>query len=104
MLKYLERNRDAEQTEGRKNEKNLNQNKHRGHNIIVVNHIYYYVDTGQNVADNPDRECGHCGKSNTIEGYDGCIGKIDGVMNACCGHGSKKESYIQYKVDACLKE
>ncbi len=42
-----------------------------------------------------DRPCGHCGLHNTPEGHDGCLGTLPGVMNACCGHGSVDEAYIQ---------
>lgn len=31
--------------------------------------------------------CQECGLQRTKEGYDGCLGKLPGVMNACCGHG-----------------
>ena len=40
--------------------------------------------------------CGHCGKKRTPEGHDGCIGILEGVMNACCGHGQDNMAYIQF--------
>ena len=40
--------------------------------------------------------CGHCGLQRTPEGYDGCIGQLDGVMNACCGHGENSVAYVQF--------
>lgn len=40
--------------------------------------------------------CGHCGKVNTPEGHDGCLGTLPGVMNACCGHGVVAEAYVQF--------
>lgn len=41
--------------------------------------------------------CLHCGLQVTPEGHDGCIGTLgNGVMNACCGHGSIDMAYIQF--------
>lgn len=49
------------------------------------------------VSADKNRECGFCRLPNTEQGHDGCLGTIDGVMNACCGHGSVNEAYIQYE-------
>jgi len=70
----------------------------RGHPIKQrANGVYIYVDTGELVAETwEDRPCGYCGKHNSPEGYDGCIGEIEGAINACCGHGNEAEAYIQY--------
>jgi hypothetical protein len=40
--------------------------------------------------------CGHCGISRTPEGHDGCIGTLEGVMNACCGHGETDMASVQF--------
>lgn len=40
--------------------------------------------------------CKHCKKTRTIEGYDGCIGFLPNVMNACCGHGENNVAYVQF--------
>lgn len=40
--------------------------------------------------------CLHCKKSRTKEGHDGCIGTLENVMNACCGHGDIKNAYVQF--------
>ena len=40
--------------------------------------------------------CAHCGLQRTKEGHDGCIGTLEGVMNACCGHGQDSSSYVQF--------
>lgn len=34
------------------------------------------------------QKCSHCGKYPTEEGYDSCLGHIDGADAACCGHGT----------------
>lgn len=40
--------------------------------------------------------CEHCGLEVTPEGHDGCIGTLEGVMNACCGHGKPEAAYVQF--------
>lgn len=32
----------------------------------------------------------------TSEGHDPCLGTLDGVSNACCGHGVTEEAYVQF--------
>lgn len=67
----------------------------RGHCIEQRDGAWRYVDTGDRVADDKDRDCGFCGKANTPEGHDGCLGELPGVMNACCGHGDPRDAYVQ---------
>lgn len=73
----------------------MERSRFRGHSIYCENGEWYYSDTKTSVAGNP-RNCGYCGKEDTKEGHDGCLGTLPGVMNACCGHGSIQDSYIQY--------
>lgn len=40
--------------------------------------------------------CGYCEKKRTTEGHDGCVGTLDNVMNACCGHGQVEMAYVQF--------
>lgn len=69
----------------------------RGYRIEEAARGYVFCDTGQLVAQTwRDRPCGHCGRHNTPEGHDGCLGEIAGAMNACCGHGRTQEAYIQF--------
>jgi len=44
-----------------------------------------YQDTGELV--NHLRRCKRCGQPPTSEGHDACLGHLDGVAFACCGHG-----------------
>lgn len=43
--------------------------------------------------------CGFCSLKRTPEGHDGCIGTLDNVMNACCGHGEIEMAYVQFNHD-----
>ena len=69
---------------------------HRGHDISLVNGAWVYIDTGQLVSENPVRACGICHLPQTPEGHDACIGRLDGAMNACCGHGDDSSAYVQF--------
>jgi len=63
----------------------------RGNPITFINNEWVYED---GVAlSKEDRPCARCGKPPTEEGYDACLGHIDGVTSACCGHG-KEEAYV----------
>jgi len=66
----------------------------RGHKIIWLNDKWFYEDTGEST--DIERPCIKCGRKATPEGYDACLGKLEGVINACCGHGVEKGS-IQYE-------
>lgn len=75
----------------------MSSSKWRGNLMEEENDVYLYSDTKQKVSENKNRSCGHCGKPNTKEGHDGCIGTLEGVMNACCGHGVIEEAFVQYE-------
>lgn len=68
----------------------------RGHEIeLSPDQQYRYVDTKEPTAETwTSRPCGHCGKYRTVEGHDGCLGTLPGVINACCGHGHEG-AYLQ---------
>jgi hypothetical protein len=69
----------------------------RGHEIEFVNNEWLYSDTKvPTVQEWKERNCGHCGLSNTPEGHDGCLGTLPGLMNACCGHGEDTRAYVQF--------
>jgi hypothetical protein len=59
---------------------------------------FHYTD-GTPVPTNPseERPCTRCGKSPTPEGYDACLGFIEGAKAACCGHGIET-GYIAWEV------
>lgn len=76
--------------------------KYRGHPIELINTDWVYSNNGCPVRLDPHRTCGNCGKDQTPEGHDGCIGTLKGVMNACCGHGNTDQAYIQYETGKCV--
>jgi hypothetical protein len=57
----------------------------RGHKIIFINNKWVYEDNKKPI-DNK-RPCKRCGKAPTSQGHDACLGHIDGMSSACCGHG-----------------
>jgi len=67
----------------------------RGHKIEKLDGKFVYSDTKE-ITVNNNRPCGYCGLPNTSQNYDGCLGKLPKIMNACCGHGQEDESYLQY--------
>ena len=71
--------------------------KWRGHKIIYEGGVWIYADSGTLVSDNPDRPCGHCKMENREDDCDPCLGELQGVSNACCGHGEVSDSYIQFE-------
>lgn len=64
-----------------------------GHPIGAVINDWYYIDTGEK-CDN-SRSCVKCGLFATEDGHDPCIANLEGVRNACCGHGVE-DGYIQF--------
>jgi hypothetical protein len=61
----------------------------RGHRVHFDG-VWRYED-GTPAPD--DRPCTRCGEPPTPEGYDACLGYIEGARSACCGHGVT-EPYI----------
>lgn len=71
----------------------------RGHPIHwdEQDSCWRFSDTDEPTAEvQNQRPCGHCGRHDTPEGHDGCLGTLPGVMNACCGHGKNELAYVQY--------
>ena len=54
---------------------------------------WMYSDTKTKYDDS--RPCKRCGRMPTPEGYDACLGYIEGVTSACCGHGVASDKYIR---------
>jgi len=66
----------------------------RGHEIIFVNGKWLFSDT--RLEDDGSRPCKRCGKEPTDEGHDACLGRIEGMSSACCGHGSEKPYFVEF--------
>lgn len=65
----------------------------RGHKIYYDSE-WKYCDNDLPLDDS--RPCKKCGMSPTKEGYDYCLGYIEKVNSACCGHGIH-DGYIKYE-------
>jgi len=57
----------------------------RGNPIIYKDDQWVYEDGVP--LNHEERPCTRCGKMPTPEGYDACLGYIEGATSACCGHG-----------------
>jgi hypothetical protein len=57
----------------------------RGHKIEYINNKWIYFDNKQLFDDS--RPCKRCGRMPDKDGYDACLGHIQGITAACCGHG-----------------
>jgi hypothetical protein len=66
----------------------------RGWPIVYAKRQWIYLDTGNPIDDR--RPCARCGRKPTAEGFDACMGRIDGAASACCGHGVEKP-YVVYQ-------
>lgn len=66
----------------------------RGWDIYYDGQDWRYLDT--NTIYDDSRPCKKCGRMPTKEGYDACLGYIEGATSACCGHGVE-EPYVMRK-------
>ena len=58
----------------------------RGHKIYSHNGRDWFYADDSSIADD-SRPCKRCGRKPTPEGYDACMGHVDGAISVCCGHG-----------------
>jgi hypothetical protein len=63
----------------------------RGHQTYWDGENWRYCDNSE--IDEGKRPCKRCGRPPTSEGYDACLGYIEGATSACCGHGAW-EGYV----------
>lgn len=75
----------------------------RGHLIEPKGLDWIYSDTKEKVSENKNRVCAHCEKQNVVGDYDPCLGKLPGLMNACCGHGVSESAYVQFLDGFCIR-
>lgn len=72
---------------------------YRGH-LIVWNGIQWlFADNGDALPSHggKSRPCKKCGAEMSENEPDKCLGELNGVDNACCGHGIKSQSYIRFE-------
>jgi hypothetical protein len=65
----------------------------RGHSIYYDGKHWRYKDN--DAIMNYDRPCKRCGRLPTKEGYDACLGHIEGIKSACCGHGAESPYIVK---------
>ena len=67
----------------------------RGHKIYFDfgKHEWLYVDNNTPIIN--ERPCIRCGQMPTKDGHDACIGYINNVKSACCGHGAERQIMIK---------
>ena len=68
--------------------------KIRGHLIYTVNGIDWYYEEDNTIYLN-DRDCVACGACVKSDEPDPCLGWLDGVDYACCGHGDPDYEYVK---------
>ena len=66
-----------------------------GYAIKIIDGVSRFTDTNEPTVGS-NRPCGYCHEHPTPEGHDDCLGKLPGVMNACCGHGEAGDTYVQF--------
>lgn len=64
----------------------------RGNKIYFDGKVWRY-ENGK--VDDDSKPCTRCKELPTKEGFDACIGHIEGAKSACCGHGVEKP-YVVY--------
>lgn len=69
-----------------------------------VNGRYVYIENNQLTSETyKDVPCGSCNEKYTEEGHDPCLGTLEGVINACCGHGDTKTTYVQFEDKSTIR-
>jgi hypothetical protein len=64
----------------------------RGHEAELVNGKWAYTDGAVG-----ERACKHCGMAAVQGAPDFCLGSLQGVSDACCGHGDVSKAYIKFR-------
>lgn len=71
---------------------------------LIFGHRAYYDqeeeawrwEDGGGFTEEEPKACPQCGQHRTEEGYDPCIGFIEGANSVCCGHG-KVDGWVGWK-------
>lgn len=65
----------------------------RGHGIYYDGHVWRYINDNSPIHEK-ERPCKRCGRMPTPEGYDACLGHVEGATSACCGHGIEEPCLV----------
>jgi hypothetical protein len=64
----------------------------RGWSIVFENDCWLWSDNKEPIT--IERPCKRCGRIPTKEGYDACMGFVNGATSACCGHGVSEKIIV----------
>lgn len=68
-----------------------------GHDVIISPSTGRWIYSDDKTMIGHNRRCPQCGDYPTKEGGDPCIGILEGVSYACCGHGDERYAYVAFK-------
>lgn len=68
----------------------------RGNLIYYIDNQWVYEDGTP--IEQEERPCTRCGRMPTPEGYDACLGYVEGATSACCGHGLHDKVVIKEEI------
>lgn len=67
----------------------------RGHKVTCTDGINWFYDDDGGLCDENDRPCTKCGILAAHDEPDPCLGWLEGVDYACCGHGNPRYEYVK---------
>ena len=69
---------------------------YRGNEMVYIRDKkeWIYTDTGEKHDKTKPRRCARCGEYPTEDGHDSCLGHLEGVKFACCGHSIVGKAYV----------
>lgn len=79
------------------------------HYVFALERWYYVGENGQfdgpveEPGERPRHACAFCGDRATVEGHDPCLGTLEGVKAACCGHGARCYAYVLFEDGRCVR-
>ena len=67
---------------------------YRGYKLVYnMEALQWHYEDDKSIFDN-SRPCKKCGRMPTKDDHDACLGHLDGVVSACCGHGIEGEGSV----------
>ncbi len=68
----------------------------RGNEIYFNEQLRVWCYTNTTTVVEFKSKCPKCGVLHDSEFVDKCLGRLIGLMNACCGHGDIDKCYVQF--------